>query len=185
VITQAAGDAGQHQQPDQTGAVAYPHRQVGYPCGVQLAQHPWIGHRRIGQRQQAPQPDRRSRSRRRRRPAPEPRRAWRRTASIKARISSRPTAKNPADLTRRGSWLLPVRQRSCVAPSRSASCPGPGLSCSPRPSAGPSGRTASWTRRLPWSAGPSSASRLQACHHSLQCTASISATVELRGVSFL
>ena len=41
--SQAAGHAGHHQRPDQTGAVANPHRQVRYPRGVQLPQHPRVG----------------------------------------------------------------------------------------------------------------------------------------------
>ena len=41
--SQAAGHAGHHQRPDQTGAVANPHRQVRDPGGVQVAHHPRIG----------------------------------------------------------------------------------------------------------------------------------------------
>ncbi len=47
--SQTAGHTGHHQRADQTGAVANPDRQVRYPGGVQLAQHPRIGHQRIRQ----------------------------------------------------------------------------------------------------------------------------------------
>ena len=40
---QTARDAGHHQRSDQTGAVANAHRQVRYPRGVQIPQHPRVG----------------------------------------------------------------------------------------------------------------------------------------------